>query len=122
MDRDHPRLTGRHQTIVDDLCALADRHQWVARVVWTRREDHPTDAVEVQLGPPRPQPLEHATVRWSSLRRSSSVTVNPGWPIDLEQADLYIKEYRTRRARNRYGYVGYDGLEGAFFAVTGHLP
>ena len=119
---DHPRLTGRHQAVVNELCALADRHQWDAKVLWTRRHDRPTDAVEVQLGPPGPQPLEHATVAWSSVRRTSSVTVRPGWCIDLESADAYIAEYRTRRARNRHGYVGYDGLEGAFFAVTGHLP
>jgi len=114
-----PRLTARHRAIVNDLIDLADRHRWHANVVWIRRPDHPTDAVEVQLGPHQPEPLEHATVAWSH-RRSATVTVRPGWRLDLELADAYVTAYRERRARSRYG-LSYDGLEAVFHAVTGGL-
>lgn len=115
-----PRLTARQNTIVKDLTALADRHRWHANVLWTRRPEQLTDAIEVQLGPHQPEPLEHATVAWSH-RRSATVTVRPGWRLDLDLADAYITAYRGRRARSRYG-LSYDGLEAVYRAVTGTLP
>lgn len=115
-----PRLTARQHAIVKDLTNLADRHQWHAHILWFRRPDQSTDGIEVQLGPHQPQPLEHAALAWSH-RRTSAVTVRPGWRLDLDLADAYITAYRERRARSRYG-LSYDGLEAIYHAVTGHLP
>ncbi|WP_250000287.1 hypothetical protein [Actinoplanes sp. M2I2] len=118
--QDAPRLTVRQHAVVKELTGLADRHQWRAKILWFRRYDQPTDAIEVQIGPHQPEPLEHATVTWS-YRRSGIVTVCPGWRLDLELADAYITAYRERRARSRYG-LRYDDLEGIFHSVTGTLP